>query len=327
MRRHIPLVFCMALISMVALSGCVGQEKTGGPQYKNDVITIEDYYVSNLKPYAGSEATMEFLVQNNGENPMGRVKVDFFSLSGLTIVELKCSGTDPEYSASRQSAGCTFDSTNAAGAIEPFDVRKVTMRLKMPDLELKTPKEFTVSYYVEYDYAGFRVANVPIVDGETVTKASTSFSQSTSSYGPIRLDFELPVRGEHKENGQTVKEYWGVKGQPFEIKMKFTNVATSKLKDASPLLKAGKVRLDVKEMLNPMAGTGCGLCIGGASGCPGTNPKYAYPLKDVKVPAEVSCDFKPLGFETPEAMATMSADFSYTYRYVLSEKLSMQPLG
>lgn len=323
MRTRLALLMCVALVSAVALSGCTGQPPAG-VTYKNDVITLEDYYVSNTRPHPGSDVTIEFLVQNNGEHPVERVKVDFFDVSGLTITELKCSGAQPEYPASRQSASCTFGSASSGGSIDSMDVRKVTLRLEVPDIETDASTDFTISYSVDYDYSGFRLANVPIVDGDTVTRASSKFSQSDPSYGPIALGFELPARSEHKENGQTVKEYWGVEGQPLELKMKFTSTATAKLKDASPVLAAGSVRLSTNGMMDMLPGTACDLCIGGSDGCPGTDPSYAYPLEDVKVPSDVSCDFEPVDFGTPEATATLSADFSYTYRYVLSEKLTVQ---
>ena len=330
MRRHIPLLFCMAclaLVSMVALSGCVGQEKTGGPQYKNDVITIEDYYVSNLKPYAGSEATMEFLVQNNGEHPVKRVTVSFFDTSGLTVKILKCSGEEiPLSDESRPT--CVFGESEALVAIEPLDVRQVVLRLGMPsDSVIKKPTSFTVSYRIEYDYSGYRKADLPVVDGVTVRTASSKYSQSTPSYGPIRLDFEMPVRGEHKEGTQTVKEYWGVRDEPFEVVFKLTDVADSKLKDKTPIIAAGNLMLDAKGSLARADGLPCDFCKPGETGCMGTDSKYLYLGKDAKVPSELRCSFRSYDFIEPETFATLWAQYNYTYGYTLTEKFEVQPVG
>jgi hypothetical protein len=317
MRKQIPLLLCLALVSAVALSGCLtNQSPTTTASYKNDVVTVEDYYVSNLQPYAGSETTMSFLVQNNGEQPVGRVKVSLSS--NMEMVDLRCSGA-ASYDTGSGVRYCVFDASNDAGSIEPFDVRSVELRLNANDLVSK-PTEFVVSYSVEYDYAGYRKADLPVVDGTTVRTASSSYSQSTASYGPVLLSFELPARGTHKEDGQTVTDYWGVRGEPFEVVMKLTDVASSKSKSKNLVLAKGSIMLDTKKSLQVADGMPCDFDVDASTG-------YLYSSKDVKVPGELRCSFKSYDFSEPETFATLWAEYSYTYGYTLTEKFQVQPVG
>ncbi len=330
MKNKILLLLCITIVATVFLSGCL---KQGPPtaQYKNDIITIEEYYISDLTPYADSEVVIEFLVQNNGENPVSRVKVRFFEHQYLEIVELKCMGTEPE-----GGDTCVFDKGNKFGELMPSDVRKIDLRLRAPSKNIiKKPTNLLVRYYIEYDYGGFRKMDLPIIDGETVRTPSTRYSQSTPTYGPIRLTFEAPERGEHKENGKVVKDYWGVKGQPFEVKMKLADVASASLKDNSPIINAGDIKLDLKNSLQrayylDKAGTKtmlpCDFCVGGEGNCPGSDPNYLYSNKTVKVPGELKCNFQSFDFTEPELLATIWADFSYTYQYTITEELEVQPL-
>jgi len=327
MRKQIPLLFCLAVVAAVSLSGCLSNQGVTTASYKNDVITIEDYYVSNLKPYAGSEATMEFLVQNNGEHAVERVAVSFFDTSGLAVKNLQCSGKDMQLDAGSRPT-CVFGESEPLGRIEPFDVRYVELRLGMPSKDvIKSPREFTLSYSIEYDYVGYRKADLPVVDGTTVRTASSKYSQSTASYGPVVLSFEMPARGTHKEDGKTVTDYWGVREEPFEVVMKLTDVASSKSKAKNLVLAKGSIMLDTKKSLQVAMGIPCDFCMGGEKDCPGTDSTYLYSKADAKVPSELRCSFKSYDFTEPEALATLWAEYSYTYGYTLTEKFEVQPVG
>jgi hypothetical protein len=319
MRKQIPLLLCLALVSAVALSGCLtNQSPTSTASYKNDVVTVEDYYVSNIKPYAGSETTMQFLLQNNGEHPVGRAAVNFFDTSGLAVSDFKCSDSAVPVGAQPL---CTFGNSEALGEIVPFDVRYVSLRLTAPSADvIKKQTDFTVSYRIEYDYSGYRKADLPVVDGTTVRTASSRYSQSTASYGPVLLSFELPARGTHKEDGQTVTDYWGVRGEPFEVVMKLTDVASSKSKSKNLVLAKGSIMLDTKKSLQVADGMPCDFDVDASTG-------YLYSSKDVKVPGELRCSFKSYDFAEPETFATLWAEYSYTYGYTLTEKFQVQPIG
>jgi hypothetical protein len=325
MRKTFLLLLCITVVTSVFISGCVDQTPTA-TQYKNDIVTIEEYYVSNLMPYADSEVVIEFLVQNNGEEPIPRLKVRFFDHPGFEILSLSCMGmlTEPE-----NGDTCIFDEENDFGEIVPFDIRKIDLRLGTPS-NIEKPTTFTIRYYVEYDYSGFRKMDLPIIDGETIRTPSSKFSQSTSTYGPIKLEFKTPERGEHKEDGKVVKEYWGVKTQPFKVEMKMTDVASSGLKDNAPTINPGDMKLDLKNSLERAYSVStmlhCDFCVGGEGNCPGADPEYMYLNKIVEVPGELRCNFQSDDFVEPELLATIWSDFSYTYRYTLTEQIEVQPL-
>jgi hypothetical protein len=185
MRKQIPLLFClacMALVPMVALSGCLSnQGAPKGPSYSNDIVTIEDYYVSNLNPYAGSQVEVDFLLQNNGELPVSHLTLEVNAPAGWQITSLACQGiTSPEITSEKDSGKCEYKYTNINEAIQPFDVRSVSMSFKTPSNILK-PTPFVLSYSVSYDYTGYRKADLPVVDGVTLRKATSSYSESSPS--------------------------------------------------------------------------------------------------------------------------------------------------
>lgn len=317
MRTQIPLLFCLAVVAAVALSGCLSNQGTTTASYSNDVVTVEDYYVYNLQPEAGSETTISFLVQNNGEDPVTRVKVNFDS--NLEITGLECSGT----TAATVNSGeryCVFDSTNDAGVLQPFDTRHVELTIKAPsrDIILKATT-FQVSYSIEYDYSGYRTVSLPVIDDSTESSASSEYSQSEESYGPVLLSFKLQARGTHTEDGETVEDYWGVKGDPFKVVFGLTDVASSDMKATSPVVNAGKLKLDTKGSLNITDGMPCDF-EQAADG-------YMYSTKAVKMPGELRCSFESYDFPEPEVLATIWAEYGYTYGYTLTEKFQVQPVG
>ncbi len=70
-----------ALFLIVFFSGCIDQNGTKFAEYKDDIITVEEYYVDNLNPTENSLSTISFLVQNNGDQKEGvDVEVYFYDL-------------------------------------------------------------------------------------------------------------------------------------------------------------------------------------------------------------------------------------------------------
>jgi len=325
MRKQIPLLFClacMALVPMVVLSGCLSnQSAPKGPSYSNDVVTIEDYYVSNLNPYAGTDTEpghveIDFLLQNNGEFPVSHLTLEVNAPPGWQITSLACQGITSETITGGKRCAYNYDNIN--DAIQPFDVRSVSMFLQTPSNILK-PTSFTLSYFISYDYIGYRKADLPVVDGVTLRKATSAYSESSPSYGPIRLDFNIPVRAEHVEGEQVVKEYWGVKGEPFEIIFSFTDVASQGYKASSVTLSKNSVTLDTKGSLELKSGLPCDFAASGAV--------YVSSAVVSKMPGQLRCSFVSNDFAEPEIFATLWASYTYKYRYTKTQTFEVQPLS
>ncbi len=323
MKKNILLA---SLVLVVVLSGCVEQPSDSGLTYKNDVITVEDYYVSDKIPYQNSPVTIEFLVKNNGEEAVPRVEVGFPNHPGFKIIDLACEGTIPlDKDGDGTIETCVFDENNDFEELESLDTRSILLTLKAMDLGLLNAQTYTMSYYIEYDYSGFRKMDIPIIDGVTLDKPLTPYSQSTPTYGPIKTEFEMPARAEKVVDDKVVKEYWGVGTKPFKVSMKFTHIGSTSIGNIrEPKIEAGKVVLDLRGSLEiGKVGEGDDIT---ELPCDFESSGNVYISKDdLTIPSELVCSFQAVPFEDPETLATIWADFSYTYRYTVSEQFDIQP--
>jgi hypothetical protein len=320
------LILVVGLVSVVLLAGCIEQDENGVEElpYKDDVITIEDYYVSDITPYEGSPTIIDFLVKNNGEEPVGRVEVGF-DAPGFDIQSLECEGFETN------GNKCTFDKNTPSvelGEIEPFDTRSVVASFKFRNIGLMNPQTFTITYYVEYDYSGFRKMDIPIIDGVTFKKPQAEYGQSTPTYGPIRLNFEPPLRGERVEGGETITEHWGVRDHPFKVEMQFEHIGSSSIGSVTdPKINAEQIRLDLRDSLRlaTVDGTELQCDFKGSDG-------YLISKEELEVPGELICSFQSIpfsnsNFDAPETTATIWAEFDYTYRYTRGQNFDVQPVG
>ena len=303
MRPLSVFLVCAALVSTVALSGCLNSQTVTGPKYSNDVVSIEDYYVSNLKPYAGSQVQVDFTLQNNGDNPVDSITLDVNPASGMPVVSLLCQGTVSSEKDGVNS--CVF------GVLESNDIRSVSITLEAPPAT--KPTSFPVSYSVMYVYTAYRTASLPVVDGTTLRKATSAYSQSTPSYSPIRMDFQVPPRAQHKEGDTIVNEYWGVKGEPFEVSFSFTDVSSGKYKTINPTVPARGIVLGMEGLQR--ADLPCDF---------DTNLVSSV---DVKVPGKLRCSFVSTDFAEPEIFATLSASYTFNYAYAKTDTFNVQPLS
>lgn len=202
-------IWLILLIFIVFLAGCVNQSATS--EFKNDVITIEDYHTTRAL-YSESSTSIDFYIKNNNDDKIGNVEVNFFDINCFEVVNLKCG------SGEKADNKCIF------GDIDSGDVRLVSLQLKAMDVNYKT--ECPVNFYVKYDHTGTRFFNIPIIDRNVKDTPSLKGGQSSSGYGPILLDIQPLVEKETKIGGETVKQYWGVVDQIFEVDFKFTHVGT-----------------------------------------------------------------------------------------------------
>jgi hypothetical protein len=292
------------------LSGGDGDDNPNPPpirpdEFKNDIITIDERSVSSTRPRVGGATTIAFNVNNNGDNDTN-VEVNFFDVPGFKVISLYCDevlSTDTI---------CRFSGSNK---IESLNSKRVSLQLQAPDGSVVTKETvFTVSYYVKYDYTGSRRASIPVIDGVTRTAPLSKYYASDSSYGPIAVDFDPPVGLETIVDSSTVKEYWIVGTNPFQLKMNFESVVSA---PAGKVLRvnitSGSVSLDSKGTMGRVSTMPCDF-----------DSSYKS-TKSVAVPGSLICNFQADLGGQPEMMATADVNFKYTYQIIGSEKFTVQP--
>lgn len=288
---------------VVFISGCTGSTPI---KFSNDAITIEQYVASPTKQYADSPITISFDVMNNVDDVVNDIEINFFDLPGFKILELNCGIGEK-----KSDNICFFSS------IEPLDFRTVSITLKAPSEELiKAPTQFTTSFFVGYRYSGHREANIPIIDQITLKAPTFKYVASSPSYGSIRVDFDPPIGRETKKGKQVIKEYWGVKGSTFNMKMTFKDVGSSSIGTALPMnLSANDVSIKLT-----------GIHVASDLPCSFEGSETLTPMEDIMLGRELSCNFVSDDFEDPEKFATMAVNFDYNYKYLRTETLTIYPM-
>lgn len=314
-------ILAFALIAVVLFSGCTGDEDEESP-YDNNVITIESFYASDKAPYEGSTVIVEFLVQNNGEEtvPMTKIGAD---APGFYIQDMYCDGGRTSRAA-EDTMYCVFEDNGDYSAIESLDYRQVIITLEVKEVGILREKTYSMNYYVEYDYSGMRQVNIPIIDGVTKTKPDSEYSQSSSTYGPISVSFDLPESGQYIVDGETVPKYWGFNDNPFKVTMDFRDVGSSSIGLVSDtVLEKYNVRLYTMGSLD-ISDSVVHCDFDGYDD--GMRSK-----KDITVPDDLVCTFQSTVYKydssaEPETTATIVAEFDYTYKYSNSQDFTIQPL-
>lgn len=305
-------ILLLTSVAVIFLSGCIGQEGEGEIQYKDDIITIGEYTVDNINPYERSLTTISFLIQNNGDRLEG-VDVDIsFNIDPFTVEKLVCDFDE----VTAPTDGVYMCELND---IVSLDFRQVAITLRAPEVEEST--SFPISYTIKYHYNGYRKADIPLIDGTTIRRPMGKYSQSEPSYGPIELIFEPPVGSSHKEDSKIIKEYWGILGRPFEVKMNFRHVGSGSVGVVSPTtIHEGDVKLilspnieRVRELTCHFSGSGEQLI---------SNRNITIP----KGKAELTCNFQTIEITPPESLATITAEFEYDYEYTRTESFTVEPV-
>ena len=185
-------------------------------RYKNDIITLENFEVSNLRPVKGSIVTVSFDATNNGDKEVKDVRIDFSGTTmgsgdDVTIVEgcLK---------ATKENKFCLFDK------IDSLDSRKVTVNYRVVNDGTRN-----IVAKVTYQHTGTREALIPIIDDKTVKVPKSKFSQSQPSFGPFVVDIIPPTKG------------WAISNLPFEIKFKLRFVGSSAVGTPIPSIDEFKI--------------------------------------------------------------------------------------
>jgi len=284
------------LIFVMLFSGCVGQTTES---IKN-IITINNPYVQNTQPLAGTTTLIEFEVVKKGHGT-GDVIVNFFD-AGLTITGLKC-----------QSPSVVQGNSCVLKNMVNNDIRLVTATLQAPPRQLiKSDTQYKVSYFIQHDYVSERTAMITVWDGYSITKPKTTFTQGDPTDGPIVLEFSQPSSGTAEGSDVPYR-----KDVPFEMKITANNVGSGSI--APQVIASGKLTVN-KENLRVAFVEGEALkCDFNEAGVTLISSTTAT------LPATYRCYLVSSDAFTGYKTYTLSAYFTYTYQYSYTKVFTVKP--
>ena len=309
------------------------------PKYKNDVVTIENYFVSDKAPYTSTSSnevktTIQFEVRNNGDQAIPYLEIDFFDLSGFSIardgekIKLNCGNLGHQ-----TGNKCVYSGANA---IDSLDGRDVSIILRSPE-GIQSPTPYTISFGIRYLYSGSRDFNIPVIDGTTKKQPSAQLRQSQASIGPVVLEIEPAIERTIKVGDETIKQYWGISGDnafPFVTKFRFNHIGTvqGRIKDIN--ITEGNVSLKLSGLdvfgacdFDKGATNSFSINIPGGSKyeVPNTQGYNFISKKPVAIPFNnLICTFIP-NQKLAEYTATISVAFAYQYEYIMAQNFVVQP--
>lgn len=329
----------LSLVFIVLLAGCASKP-AGEGGLKNDVVTIENYFVSPVAPYEKSPVTMQFDVKNNGDQTVPYLEVDFFDTPGFKILDLiNCERGFV------QGNKCIFEN------VEPLDLGTVTLKL-MPVSDVISPTPQTVSFAVRYVYLGSREITIPVIDGETRKQPLTQSRESSPSVGPVVLEINPELDRQVSVDGKTISQRWAAGGKnplPFIVKFKFNHIGNIKEKVTDINISLSSFRLHVQGLdFQSLCSDFCNIS---KSECLKNIPnrealidgKYFvnlgsnyyklnlpdtefYSTRSPQIPTDAFiCTFEP-NIQQPEYSATIAGHFAYKYEFIKKQDFVIQPL-
>jgi len=290
----------LILLSLIILilAGCTS---TTTGIYKNEVLVQDKYVLTRTNPFTDSTTSIRFYLKNFGRDPVPKAIVNFFDLKNMSH-SLTCQG-----GSQLDDHTCEFTD------ILSLDSRYISLTINTPSGdEIKSPTNFVIKYKISFDYSGFRRLIIPVIDDMQESEPQNKYTISDPSVGPIAVDFEPPVGAETRQGNQVVKEYWGVKGDSFEVRMNFkqaiqTNVLTN--------ISGSRIKIKLQ-----------GLSIDSKSNCDfnsGLTAKFTVPVGQTQTP--LSCFFTATPFSTSETMTVIDVNFAYTFETIKDETFTVTP--
>lgn len=339
-------LFVLFIGLIIFFAGCA-KEEPKELQFKNDVITIENYVTDNVAPYAGGKTGISFDIKNNGDKPVKWVKVNFFDTPGFEIESLDCLEfgqkiNNPNEKGYINERSCKFGDPAAdhttLDVIDSLDTRSVKFTLKAPT-NINSPTPFTVSFSVTYRYGsiqqgntyffgGERTALIPVIDTQFKKEPSSKFSQSEPTIGPILFEISPSLEREKIVDGKTIKEYWATSEPPlrsFQTKFILKKmVSEGVLKDIQPdatLDCKGKGEGCIEIQLTNLIIDHESLCDFNDAIIKGTSKKLVNEKNTTLV-----CSFFPvLRGLTPEFTSTINILYNYDYEIVRKQNFVVYP--
>lgn len=288
------------LFAIIILAGCT----TSTSPYKNDVLVQDQYVLTRANPFAGSTTTIRFYLRNFGSNTVPRADVIFNDMQGLSST-INCQ--NGAVTGTSTNPGCEFSN------IVSLDQRYVSITINMPSADsVKSPIPYTITYQTSFDYSGSRRLIIPVIDDSQENQPKNKFAISDASVGPVTAVFEPPLGAISRQGNQQVTEYWGVKGDSFEVRMDFSQAVSSTI---PTVIKASNVRLNLQQ-LNVDPKSTCDFNSGLAS-------KFDITVGQSQVP--LTCSFVAQSFNGAEVSTVVDVNYYYTFTTQNTESFTVMP--
>lgn len=286
------------LLAVAILTGCVTTTST---PYRNDVLVQDQYVLTRSNAFTDSTTSIRFYLRNYGRDTVPKAVVSFFDPSGLSVNSLTCQGgfqTDDHT--------CEYDN------IASLDNRYFAITLNTPSSDrIKAPTDFQIKYKISFDYSGFRRIVVPVTEDPSIPP-TIKYSISDPSVGPIAVDFEPPVGAITKQGNQQIKEYWGVAGDSFDVKMNFKQVVQT---NEVTNITGDNIQLTLQ-----------GLDVDSQSKCDfdsGLHGKFTVSVGQSTT--SMVCSFRARSFSGPQTSTTIDINFAYTFSTIKIETITVTP--
>ncbi|MEM5874659.1 MAG: hypothetical protein QW641_01885 [Candidatus Aenigmatarchaeota archaeon] len=194
----------LLMLLVVFLSGCVTYDKGKVSLLyclNPEGITLENYRVSTLQVSTGGKTQILFTLTNKCRNPLTIKNIKVIDLSAFKDYEVTCGN----------NKGKSLSIT-----IDPFQSKICSVELYAPEhVETSIPSTIIFSY--SFDFENKKTLLVPIIDGITVKRPSSSYREDDENFGYVHIEVSPPIGNIKVENDEVIKEYWGTVNQPFKI--------------------------------------------------------------------------------------------------------------
>ena len=263
--------------------------------YKNDIISLENFEISNLKPISGSKLTISFDVRNNGDKTVNIVDIGFEGTTNLPNINIReCEGVTPD----NRNKVCKFP------RLISLDTRRVVADYTAPE-----PFSATIQVKTTYPNQGFREASIPIADDRTVRTPQVKFRQSQPSFGPFVVDVIPPTKG------------WAIADHPFELAFKLRFVGSTAV--GTPTEPLDKLKLQKRVFRVDLQGLK-------VVSCPQLTKISDTIINndiDMVVNKEYSCNFQATGAAGTFGykLGIVQIGFGYDYGFVRSQTITIRP--
>jgi hypothetical protein len=289
------------LFAIIILAGCTN----AASPYQNDVIIQENYVLTRANPFTDSSTTIRFNIRNVGRDVVPKTDILFTDLQGLSA-GITCQ--DGTQIGTQKNPGCEF--TN----IDSLDSRYISIIIYTPSADaVKSPTSYQIIYNISFDYSGFRRLVIPVVNDPS-HQPQNKYAVSNPSVGPIEVAFEPPIGAISKQGNQQTTEYWGVKGDSFEVRIDFKQAVQNA---ASTAISGSNIKLSLQ-----------GLNIDTKSKCDFNSGLTAnFDVVVGQSQASLTCSFLPQNFNTAEMNTVIDINYAYTYSTVKTESFTVYPRG
>ncbi len=224
------IIIAIGVLFLFFGQGLLTHSQTGSLTYSNDLISIEDVFISNSYPRPGEKIDMKVKIKNNGPKS---IKPWFLLLDyqDLNLVKLT-------YSYRNSIKSCDIFKANEYGKCEinseglsPFEFSEIYAEFEVPSNEkiplvLEGRKEYRIiRYMINYTLSGSKEIFIPITPN--INKVpSLRYSESSGDFGPVQIQVEVPSSGKVKVNNKLIELHYGVAGMPLTFSFKFVNIGT-----------------------------------------------------------------------------------------------------